>query len=249
VSAGGKSFATIISKGGIETVRIGGIASGTHVVSSGTLMVSGGKTFGAIVSNGGVETVFSGGVANGTTVLKGGRIVYAGGTFTGVTVSSGSFEAIAKGTTVKALQVGAGVTLTVSSGATASATTLSGGTEIVASGGKIGGAVTFAKNTTKGELEILGAKSAALKVSGFAKTDTIDLAGFAFKGAKLSFVENKGKTQGTLTITDGALTATVTLFGQYVAGGFKLAAAGAGTAITYVSATAGQSENLTVHQG
>ena len=56
--------------------------------------------------------------------------------------------------------------------------------------------------------------------------------------AKLSFVENKAKTIGTLTITDGALKAAVTLFGNYVATGFKLSAAGAGTAITYTSATA-----------
>ena len=70
--------------------------------------------------------------------------------------------------------------------------------------------------------------------------DKIDLAGFAAKGAKLTFVENKANTQGTLTITDGALKATIILFGQYVAAGFKLSAAGAGTAITYTSATATQ---------
>jgi len=50
---------------------------------------------------------------------------------------------------------------------------------------------------------------------------------------------------GTLTITDGKLTAAVTLFGNYVAGGFKLASDGAaGTAVTYVSATAAHHDVL-----
>jgi hypothetical protein len=72
-------------------------------------------------------------------------------------------------------------------------------------------------------------------VSGFAKTDTLDLASFKFaKTEKLTFVENKAKTSGTLTVTDGKLKATITLFGQYVAAGFHLATDGpAGTAITY----------------
>jgi hypothetical protein len=57
---------------------------------------------------------------------------------------------------------------------------------------------------------------------------------FAPKGAKLSFQENAARTRGTLTITDGALKATVLLFGQFVAQGFTLSADGAGgTAITY----------------
>ncbi|HEX4504703.1 MAG TPA: AIDA repeat-containing protein [Alphaproteobacteria bacterium] len=129
-----------------------------------------------------------------------------------------------------------GGTLRINSGGSATTTVLSGGTETVSSGGKIVGAVTY--KGTAGTLSVGGTTKIAFSVSGFAKTDTIDLANFASKGAKLSFVENKAKTSGLLTITDGALKATVTLFGQYVATGFKLTAAGAGTAITYTSATA-----------
>ncbi len=52
-----------------------------------------------------------------------------------------------------------------------------------------------------------------------------------------------------MTITDGKLTAAVTLFGNYVAGGFKLASDGAaGTAVTYVSATAAHAD-LAVKEG
>jgi hypothetical protein len=61
------------------------------------------------------------------------------------------------------------------------------------------------------------------------------LAAFGYKATeKLSFVENAAKTQGTLTITDGTLHASVTLFGQYAAAGFHFASDGVvGTVITY----------------
>jgi hypothetical protein len=50
-----------------------------------------------------------------------------------------------------------------------------------------------------------GTTGIALTVSGFDKMDA--LARFGFSAAeKLSFIENKTKTQGTLTIADGKLT-------------------------------------------
>jgi hypothetical protein len=53
------------------------------------------------------------------------------------------------------------------------------------------------------------------------------------KSESLSFTSTG--SGGVLHITDGALHATVTLFGQYVAAGFKLAAdATGGTNLTYV---------------
>ena len=52
---------------------------------------------------------------------------------------------------------------------------------------------------------------------------------------------------GLLTITDGTLKATITLFGQYVATGFKLTAAGTGTAISYTSATSANGVLVGVH--
>lgn len=82
-----------------------------------------------------------------------------------------------------------------------------------------------------------GESGIVLRLSGFAQTDTLDLASFAAAGASFFFAENKAKTIGTLTITDGKLQATVTLFGQYVAAGFNLGSdGGTGTAITYISA-------------
>ena len=67
------------------------------------------------------------------------------------------------------------------------------------------------------------------------------LPAFAFGGGeKLSFVENAAKTSGTLTVTDGALRTSVTLFGHYTAVGFHMAGDGmGGTMITYGSAGSG----------
>ena len=75
------------------------------------------------------------------------------------------------------------------------------------------------------------------------------LTAFAFGGAlKHSFVENKAKTKGVLTVTDGALNASITLFGQYVAG-FHFAKDGAGTAITYSAPTSTHSADLAPSHG
>lgn len=83
-------------------------------------------------------------------------------------------------------------------------------------------------------------------ISGFQAGDTLGLAAFGFSAAeKLTYVQGTGK--GTLTITDGALKATVTLFGQYAAAGFHLAKAGAGTAITYSATTSAHAEITAGH--
>jgi hypothetical protein len=87
------------------------------------------------------------------------------------------------------------------------------------------------------------ANGATPTVSGFAATDTIDLTTFKFGTSEtLPFAERAQKTSGTLTIKDGALKASIILFGQYVAGGFYLTAAGAGTAITYATPTSAHVE-------
>ena len=173
-------------------------------------------------------------------------LFFAGGSAPGVVVSSGGSEAIATGITVNGLSVANGVTLTVRSGASAGKTKLlSGGTEIVAVGGKISGAVTFAPGAT---LAIAGTNGIAPTILGFAANDTLDLKSFAFKPTeKLTYVAANGKAQGTLTITDGAFKASVTLFGQYVAAGFHLATDHAGgTAITYPTLAADHHPGLAI---
>jgi hypothetical protein len=112
----------------------------------------------------------------------------------------------------------------------------------------IAGTVTF---DGAAYLSLAATSGIAIAVSGFAAGDTLDLAAFGFSGAEsIAFVENPANTQGTLAITDGALKATVTLFGQYTAAGFHLAPDdAAGTAITYgTSASSAHTEIAAPHE-
>ena len=264
VSAGGSITGAVFSAGGIASVLnttvdnykvgsglellldTGAIAVDATVASGGNLTVkptvsaavtSGASIKGSAGGKASLELVSAGGTAIGTTVASSGTLQLRGGQAYGTIVSSGGVATVYSAGTTSGTTVSAAGLLTVSSGGTASATVLHGGAETVSSGGKIGGAVDFVGSG--GKLTIGGTTGIAPTLSGFAKGDTLDLANIAFKGAKLSFVE-KANTSGTLTITNGRLTATVTLFGQYVAGGFHLASDGkaGGTAITYTSAAA-----------
>ena len=78
-------------------------------------------------------------------------------------------------------------------------------------------------------------------IAGFGVHTAIDLAGFTFSGKpKASFTEATSKKQGVLTVTDGAQSLKITLFGQYVAAGFHLASDGGagGTVVTYAAPAA-----------
>jgi autotransporter passenger strand-loop-strand repeat protein len=152
-----------------------------------------------------------GGASFGTTVKAGFEIVASGGRAVGTMLSGGR--------------------LSIAGGATVSASRLAGGTEVVAAGGIISGTTAFGAH---GTLSLAASNGEDLSILGFHATDTINLTNFKFgAGEKLSFIENLSKTAGTLTVTEGALKFTATLFGQYVAAGFHFAKDGAGTAITY----------------
>jgi autotransporter passenger strand-loop-strand repeat protein len=116
-------------------------------------------------------------------------------------------------------------------GITSNATVGSGGVLTISSGGTLDGIVHFGNDAALA----LAARNASAEIAGFNRTDTLDLTAFAFQKAEiLSYVENAQKTGGNLTIGAGALRATITLFGQYVAAGFHLATDGAtGTDVTY----------------
>jgi fibronectin-binding autotransporter adhesin len=77
-------------------------------------------------------------------------------------------------------------------------------------------------------------------ISGFGAHTAIDMTPFKFSGKpKASFVEAASKKQGVLTVTDGSQSLKITLFGQYVAAGFHLAADGfGGTVVTYAAPAA-----------
>jgi autotransporter passenger strand-loop-strand repeat protein len=183
------------------------------------------------------------------TVASGGNLVIGnGGTVTGVNLAEGAHLGVVSGGILGGQTVSKGVTLTVSSGGTATTTVIAGGTMIVSSDGIVRGGVTFSGG---GLLSLQGKPTSAPSISGFAAADRLDLAAFTFRaGEKLSFVENKAKTSGTLTIADGALRASITLFGNYTAAGFHTASAGVGgTVITYSSASASTHTDLAVGHG
>jgi hypothetical protein len=85
------------------------------------------------------------------------------------------------------------------------------------------------------DLSVAKATGVSLKISGFGAGDIVRLASFRADATEtLSFVENAANTSGTLTVTRGTQTATVTLFGQFVAAGFHVASdGGGGSVISY----------------
>ena len=100
-------------------------------------------------------------------------------------------------------------------------------------------ALTF--GTGGGTLVLNDAAEYGATIAGFGAHTEIDLTGFLFSGKpKASFTEAASKKQGVLTVTDGAQSVKVTLFGQYVAAGFHLASDGGlgGTAVTYAAPAA-----------
>jgi hypothetical protein len=85
-----------------------------------------------------------------------------------------------------------------------------------------------------GTLALTNPRSFAAKIAGFAAGDFLDLTAFDPTKTTVGFVENAGKTQGTLTVTQGATHVSFTLLGQYAAAGFQAEPdSGAGTNIVY----------------
>jgi hypothetical protein len=182
------------------------------------------------VDKGGALVLSSGGHLDTVSVVKGGTVVFRGGTIASLAADPGAREIVGVGASLNRPTVSEGVSLFVISGGTANNVTLDGASEIVASRGVAGGTTTFGSNAKLA----VNTLTPALTVSKFGTTDEIDFISFKFGGSeKLSFVENAEKTRGVLTITDGPLKARVTLFGNYQAAGFHIAAdSTGGTALT-----------------
>jgi hypothetical protein len=98
-------------------------------------------------------------------------------------------------------------------------------------------------------LSVAPAAGSTLSAYSFAATDSLVLRNFGFAGLEHSFVENKAKTEGVLTLIDGKLNVTIDLFGQHVAAGFHFAQDGAGTAITYSAPTSAHAGELAAGHG
>jgi autotransporter-associated beta strand protein len=148
-------------------------------------------------------------------------------------------------------KVGAGVLTLSDTNSYSGGTSLDGGTLDLAALDAAGtNTIIFAKGG-----EILKIENAALSADTFGNTinrfgigDAIDLAGIGF-GARttLGYSENSSGTGGTLTVSDGADAAAITLLGHYMASSFVTAADGhGGTLITEASQTASQQPLLTL---
>ena len=230
----GGATGVVVESGGKQVI---------HFAASGTILKGGEQDFsyqehdqdhvsavGTIIENGGVQRVSPMDVAISSTVVSGGKLIDQGYVLDAVVSSGGLLTD--EGSVSDAIVTSGGV-LTLLSGSYAGATTLDGGTEIISAGGYVDGGTAFSGG---GQLTLLAAASfSSVTLSGFDASAKLDLASYSYgSGAKLSFAENAAKTKGTLTITDGALTATLILFGSYVAAGFHLASDGAsGTMVTY----------------
>lgn len=124
-----------------------------------------------------------------------------------------------------------------------------GGTNDVLTGG--GGADTLVGSTKGGNTfrdTAAGLNRDAIR-NFAASTDSIDITDMAFaKGATLSFAENAAHTQGTLTITEGKLSAAITLFGHYIAADFRATGDGhGGTDVVYVPPAAHSADIAVTH--
>jgi hypothetical protein len=86
-----------------------------------------------------------------------------------------------------------------------------------------------------GTLKLEHSGSFAGTVAGLAAGDSIDLADLAFgANVTVAYAENAAGTGGTLTVSNGAQTASLALLGQYAAAGFQTATdPGTGTIVTY----------------
>ena len=83
------------------------------------------------------------------------------------------------------------------------------------------GAVTFAGSS--GTLWLDQPSTFKGTVSGFGGQDGIDLPGIAFGAdTTLGYLPNSKGTGGTLSVTDGALSAKIALLGNYIASSFAL---------------------------
>jgi autotransporter passenger strand-loop-strand repeat protein len=196
------------------------------VLSGGSLQVfASGLASGAVVSAGGVATIAHGGATRATSVSSGG-MEKVGGATTGTVVLSGGQEVVLSGGVASASVVSNGGVETVSSGgALAGGLKIAGGEAIISGTVAAGQTVTF---TTSGDLELDNLAGFGAKISGLTtSTQKIDLGGFTFSAGETVTWTQAG-TSGTLKVTDGAKTASLTLIGTYTTANFHLSNDGHG---------------------
>jgi autotransporter passenger strand-loop-strand repeat protein len=150
---------------------------------------------------GGTEDVFSGGAAD-TTQVYGSEVVSSAGSGYSDTVQSGGVFRVASG------------------GFVSGGLTISGGTAAISGAVASGQEVLFAG---QGDLAFYDLAAFDATIGGYSTGDEFDLGGFKFGAG-----ETRSYANGTLTVVDGAKTATLSLLGSYVTSDFALSADGQG---------------------
>ncbi|WP_441237723.1 beta strand repeat-containing protein [Bradyrhizobium sp. 930_D9_N1_4] len=256
---GSASLTTINS--GVQTVQSGGTASDTTIHGGGQDVYSGATAINTAMDGGSQSvygTVLQTTISNGAiqylhgnasvTVVNAGsqQNVYTDGIATGTTINAGGFQldwGMASATVVNG-----GVQYVFGS---AAGTTVQAGTQHVQAGGSaddttIGeGALAYVHTGGTMDDVIFAGPSASLvldqassftgSISGWQVNDSIDLGDILFSDGVTSFAyaQNSDNSGGTLTVSDGTHSASLSLLGQYSAADFALSADGhGGTLIT-----------------
>ncbi|WP_456619830.1 MULTISPECIES: beta strand repeat-containing protein [unclassified Bradyrhizobium] len=258
-NGGAANTATI--HGGNQVVFAGGTATGTTMdggsqevygavvtqttIGNGAIQHLHGSAVTTILNSGGAQNVYADGTATGTTVNAGGVQVDWG--VAGATIVNGGVQYVygsAAGTTVLA------GTQYVQSGGSADDTTIgSGALAFVHSGGAMDDVIFAGPNAS---LVLAQASALTGSISGWQDHDSIDLGDILFGDGVTSFAyaQNSGNTGGTLTVSDGTHTASLSLLGQYSAADFALSSDGhGGTLISDPGAANAQQQMLVASLG
>jgi hypothetical protein len=233
------SVSTLVVEAGalVSGVTVAGemIVSGTAsntILDYGTLEEMGGGILVGATGTGAIE--YGGGLTLSGAVFNANNVVYEigpGGTMDGGEITSVSTVvvesgALASGVTIEGEMI-------VSAGAVVTGgLVLNGGEALIA--GTAGAGQTIGFTASGGRLVIDNLAGFSAAISGMANaSDKIDLGGFTYgAGETVSWTEAGGNTSGTLTVTDGAKSASLTLIGSYVTSDFSLSDDGMGG--TYV---------------
>ena len=231
------------------TMNVGSVTSvATLVVEAGAL-ASGVSVFGEMIVSGmASNTILKGGVleqigggslvgASGSGIIVyGSGVNLSGATMNGpaivLEVGSGAIFKAADVTSVSTVVALSGAIasnikvegeLIVNSGASiAGGLVLNGGEAVIA--GSVGAGQTISFTASGGDLVLDSLSTFSANISGMTSSkDKIDLGGFTFgAGETVTWTQAGGGTSGTLTVNDGAKTASLTLLGNYVTSDFQL---------------------------
>ena len=238
VDLGGTNDLPTVFSGGSDVIGSGGLDSGAQISAGGSQIVdNGGSSDAPLVWSAGSITISSGGDVQNPEVNSGGTMdIGSGGDASGGGAGGlGPSDPTAFGTPGGEIQVQAGGNATdmtaisggdisLAPGAIGDNLTVDGGILDLAAGADITGGLGFGivqafDGSTfpfpGGEIVIGGSSLPAVPISGFAATDTIDLAGVAFgSGGSITYAPQllgNGFTSGVLTVKENGQTYALTL--------------------------------------